>query len=99
MAKRRGLDVHYLGADLPTGSWVAAVEGRRVDAAVLAVPMAQDRPAAEEALRAMQSARPDVVFAVGGAHSDNLAGDVLVLPPKASTAAEELDERLHQAPV
>ena len=99
MAKRCGLDVHYLGADLPTRSWVAAVEGRRVDAAVLAVPMAQDRPAAEEALRAMQSARPDVVFAAGGAHSDNLTADVLVLPPKPSTAAEVLDERLHQAPV
>jgi methylmalonyl-CoA mutase cobalamin-binding subunit len=95
-AKRRGLDVHYVGADLPTDSWVAAVKARRMDAVVLAVVMEEDRAAAEATVRALQSAHPDLLVTVGGAQSPALADGVLTLSAGLGAAAEQLDELLHQ---
>lgn len=95
-AKRRGLTVHYLGADLPTASWVAAADARRVDAAVLSVVMSEDRRPAAETIRALQAARSDLVVAAGGAHATDLAAGALTLPASLGTAAEELDDLLHQ---
>ncbi len=94
--KRRGLDVHFVGSDLPARSWVAAVEARDVDAAVLAVPMIEDRRAARAAAQALRSCRPELLVAVGGAHAADLTTGVLTLPPCVSVAADELEELLHR---
>ncbi|MFL6001824.1 MAG: MerR family transcriptional regulator [Nocardioides sp.] len=98
-AKRRGLNVHYVGADLPTRSWVSAVEARPIEAVVLAVVMEEDRPATEATVRALQAARPDLLVAVGGAHSGGLADGVLTLPASLGAATAQLDELLHHTSV
>lgn len=95
-AKRRGLDVHFVGADLPARCWVAAVETRPVDAVVLAVPMIEDRPAARATVQALRSCRPELLVAIGGRHAKDLTTGVLVLPHQVSTAADELEELLHR---
>jgi MerR family transcriptional regulator, light-induced transcriptional regulator len=96
-AKRRGLGVHYLGADLPTASWVAAVETGQPEAAVLAVVMQEDRGAAVETARALRAAHPDLLIAAGGVHAIGLPDGVLALPGALGAAAEELDDLLHRA--
>lgn len=95
VARRRGLDVHYLGEDLPTASWVAAVAGRHVDAVVLSVVMAEDRAPALGAARALRAEHPDLLLAAGGPHAAHLEADVRVLPASVSRAAAELDDLLH----
>lgn len=66
MARRRGLDVLYAGADLPAPDWVELARRDDVSAAVLAVPTSSDVPAAQETVEALRSALPGLVVAVGG---------------------------------
>jgi MerR family transcriptional regulator, light-induced transcriptional regulator len=94
VAKRRGLDVQYLGADVPTASWVAAVQARRPAAAVLAVAMAEDRRAAAATARALRSARSDLLVAAGGAHAVDLRA-ARTLPASVGAAVDEIDALLH----
>lgn len=96
VARRRGLDVHYLGEDVPTASWVAAVAGRPVDAVVLSVMMAEDRPAAAGAARALRAEHPDLLVTAGGPHAEGLEADVRVLARSVDQAAAELDDLLHR---
>lgn len=95
-AKRRGLNVTYLGADLPKASWVAAAEAPHVDAAILSVVMAEDRGPAAEVAQTLQACRPGLLVAAGGAHSGDLADGVLILPTSLGEGAEEIDDRLHR---
>lgn len=97
VARRCGLDVHYLGSNVPTASWVTAVDVRRVDAVVLAVVMAEDRGPAAEVVDALREARPDLLIAAGGAHGDDLASGVVTLPASVRAAVDEVDELLHQS--
>jgi DNA-binding transcriptional MerR regulator/methylmalonyl-CoA mutase cobalamin-binding subunit len=98
-ARRRGLDVHYLGADLPTASWVSAVESRTVNAVVLAVVMEEDLAPARATVQALRSSRPELLIAAGGAQAGSLADGVLPLPAGLGAAAEALDELLHVSSV
>lgn len=93
-ARRRGLAVVYLGADLPVASWVRAVHAFPTRAAVLAVQTTDDRPAAVRTAQALMTARPDLPVAAGGAQSEDLAGGVVTLPKsitEAVVALERLD--------
>lgn len=89
--RRRGLNVLYLGADVPVSSWEAAVASHAARAAVLAVVTPQDRPAA--AAVAERLARHELRPAVctGGASSAGLAPGVRELPWGIGEAAHELD--------
>lgn len=98
-AKRRGLDVRYLGADVPTASWVTAAAEGPVDAVVLAVGMTRDRPTAEATARALLCSHRGLVVAAGGPHSAGLAPGVLELAPKVAAAADQLDDLLHRTAV
>ncbi len=93
-ARRRGLAVVYLGADLPVASWVRAVHAFPTRAAVLAVQTTDDRPAAVRTAQALMTARPDLPVAAGGAQSEDLAAGVVTLPKsitEAVVALERLD--------
>lgn len=93
--RRRGLDVLYLGANVPAPSWDRAVQTRSARAAVLSIVTPEDRPAALEV--AQQLLAHDVVPLVctGGASDANLAVGVHRLPASVGAAAHELDELLH----
>ena len=98
-ARRVGLDVLYLGADVPATSWEAAVTAHRARAAVLAVVTAADRPSAAATARRVVEVHPGVLVASGGAFGADLDDQVHALPDSIAAAAVELEENLHRSAV
>jgi DNA-binding transcriptional MerR regulator/methylmalonyl-CoA mutase cobalamin-binding subunit len=94
--RRRGMDVLYLGANVPVSSWEAAVRSREARAAVLSVVTPQDRPAAVAVAERLLSQTPVPTVCAGGASAADLAGGVQTLPSSIGTAAQELDQLLHR---
>lgn len=94
--RRRGLDVLYLGADVPDASWHAAVTTRSARAAVLAVVTHDDRPAAIATTQRLAAQHPGLLVVAGGGAGADLAPGVHSLPQTISSAAPELDELLHR---
>ena len=66
--RRAGLDVVYVGGDLPPDGWAAAVADRHPAAAVIGVPSAEDVPAVRETIAVLAATRPDLPVHVGGGH-------------------------------
>jgi DNA-binding transcriptional MerR regulator len=66
-ARRRGLAVHYLGADVPIPSWIEAVERTAAWLAVVGVVTPDDRKPAIEVARALRRPGHDVLVGFGGA--------------------------------
>ncbi len=87
--RRRGVDVVYLGADIPTEEWVSAARRRHARAAVLGVTREEGIGSARELADALGSITPPMSVWVGGSQSDAIDG-VHVLPPKVSEAAANL---------
>ncbi len=96
--RRRGLDVLYLGADVPESSWDAAVRAYAARAAVLAVVTAEDRRTAVMTAQRLQARNPALVVASGGAAGADLGPGVRSLGPTIGGAAEELDRLLNEDP-
>ena len=95
--RRRGMDVLYLGANVPVSSWEAAVRSREARAAVLSVVTPEDRPAAVAVAERLLSQAPAPMVCAGGASAANLAGGVQTLAPSIGAAAQELDQLVHRA--
>jgi methylmalonyl-CoA mutase cobalamin-binding subunit len=93
-ARRRGLAVVYVGADLPLDSWTRAVRAFPTGVAVMGVPTIDDAAAAAETARALTAGSPDVLVAAGGLGAADLSPDVLVLPPSIDEAAALVESRL-----
>jgi DNA-binding transcriptional MerR regulator/methylmalonyl-CoA mutase cobalamin-binding subunit len=93
--RRRGLDVLYLGADVPVSSWQSAVARHAARAAVLSVVMPEDRPPAVTVVERLQGDDSGLLVAAGGRSGDDLARGVRTLGPGIGAAAQELDELLH----
>ena len=96
--RRRGMDVLYLGSDVPVSSWEAAVRSRAARAAVMAVVMPEDRPAAvavAERLLDLDTVDTAPIVCAGGAAGDQLAARVRFLAASVGAAADELDELTH----
>jgi DNA-binding transcriptional MerR regulator len=90
-ARRRGLAVVYVGADLPVASWRRAVQAFPTRVAVLAVPTAADRPMAIQTVRALLESSPDIAVAAGGCFADDLDPDVVRLPGSIAEAAQVVE--------
>lgn len=90
--RRRGVDVRYLGADLPVESWVSAVRRLSPDAVAVSVPRAADSPAAEELVRTLVQAHPQVRIFAGGAGCAGWDGDqpATVLQGSVTRSAHDL---------
>ncbi|HXH77728.1 MerR family transcriptional regulator [Nocardioides sp.] len=93
--RRRGLDVLYLGANVPVSSWEAAVHSRGAKAAVLSVVTPEDRPSAIAVAERLLSLIPPPAVCSGGAAAAGLADGVRMLTPTIGAAAEELDQLVH----
>ena len=65
-ARRAGLTVQYLGADLPAGEWMLAARSTNAAIAVIGVPTAADADAARAVARSLRRGIPDLVVAFGG---------------------------------
>ncbi len=89
VARRSGMVVTYLGADLPADDWVEAAIRRRAGAAVIGAVTADDVFPAERVADALRAARPNILIAVGGAASEGVAAaGVLHLPDDLVAAAD-----------
>ena len=94
--RRRGMDVLYLGANVPVSSWEAAVRSREARAAVLSVVTPADRPAAIAVAERLLSQAPVPIVCAGGASAANLAGGIQTLASSIGAAAQELDQLVHR---
>jgi DNA-binding transcriptional MerR regulator/methylmalonyl-CoA mutase cobalamin-binding subunit len=65
-ARRAGLRIVYLGADLPLADWVAAVERTNARGVVIGALMNADGAAARSVASGLRAANPDLVIAFGG---------------------------------
>lgn len=92
-ARRRGLGVVYVGADLPVDSWLRAVRAFPTRAAVITVPTAEDRESAVATAQGLLQGMGDLVVAAGGGHAHDLAPGVLSLPHSITAAVGALDGR------
>lgn len=93
--RRRGLDVLYLGANVPENSWETAVTRHAARGAVMAVVTAVDRPVAIATAESLRANHPDLLVASGGAFGEHLAEGVRTLSPSIRAAAEEMELLLH----
>ncbi|EAQ00886.1 probable transcriptional regulator [Janibacter sp. HTCC2649] len=73
-ARQAGLTTVYLGADLPSQDWEAAVSGREAGGAVLSVPRPADVVSAQEVVDRLARSASGVVVAIGGRHQDEVTG-------------------------
>jgi DNA-binding transcriptional MerR regulator len=90
-ARRAGLPVTYLGADLPAADWVEAASRSGARSAVIAVPTDADRGNAAAVAEALRSTHPGLLLAAGGRGAlDGLGPDVTVLPHSLRAAVEAL---------
>lgn len=97
--RRLGVDVLFLGSDVPIASWVDAANESAARAAVIGVVTDRDVRPAIEVAAALRAARPMMTIAVGGAHAGGVAEppDVVVLPERVVEAAMALHARLNSA--
>jgi MerR family transcriptional regulator, light-induced transcriptional regulator len=95
-ARRAGLPVLYMGADLPVEDWVGAASRTKAAAAVIGVISEGDRHAASSVVAALRDAGLDVVVALGGraAHGLDTHADVVRLPEGLSAATTALRDAL-----
>jgi MerR family transcriptional regulator, light-induced transcriptional regulator len=94
--RRRGLDVLYLGADVPVESWLTALRDTGAPLAVIAIPTADDVPAARDVLAALRAGVPQTEVFVGapGAAGFEVEDETAVLPADIASAARLLAGRL-----
>lgn len=93
-ARRRGLNVLYLGADVPLESWRVALEATGAGLAVIGVVGATDVAAADRVVRTLQaSSRPPIV-ALGGRRAAEVPGatdGVVLLPDRIDEAVAVIE--------
>ena len=96
--QRAGVDVSYLGADLPPENWADAVHRLKPDAVVLGVPMTHDVLAVQRTVATLAAAFPGLRIFLGGAAQDQVGGRSVPLGHSIRNAARELAGILHAPP-
>jgi methanogenic corrinoid protein MtbC1 len=75
---RAGLNVGYVGGDVPPDGWVVAVTSSDPAAVVLGVPNLDDVAPVRDVVAALGAVRPDLPVLLGGGHQEQIgAGEVL----------------------
>jgi len=101
-ARRGGLSVRYLGADLPMQDWLDALIRTRARAVVIGAVIGPDVDAAQRVARALRAADPDVLICFGGRAAAEVEGSrlepFLRLPAELSEAVEAVREGLSSRP-
>jgi len=92
--RRAGLDVVYVGGDLPPESWAQSVARLRPAAVVIGVPASDDVLAVRDTVAVLTAAAPDLPVHLGGRHQDRVGGVATPLGHALATAAADLARRL-----
>jgi DNA-binding transcriptional MerR regulator/methylmalonyl-CoA mutase cobalamin-binding subunit len=87
-ARRAGLGVLYLGADVPMKSWLTAIDTTAASVAVVGVVGANDVAAATDVIAALDSSASRPRIAIGGPRAAQVArsGAAVLLPDSLETA-------------
>ncbi len=97
-ARRSGIPVSYLGADLPVENWSEAAARTEASAAVIGVVIDGDVEAAERTAQALRTTRPDILVCFGGPAAGSVAVDderlTLRLPAPLGEAVDALRRAL-----
>jgi DNA-binding transcriptional MerR regulator/methylmalonyl-CoA mutase cobalamin-binding subunit len=98
-ARRAGLPVVYLGADLPLADWLAAVDRTNARAVVIGAVLAEDESATRAIGRELRSLYPGLVIAYGGpaAPPADDATSTIRLPGNVRDSVATLREALRTA--
>ena len=89
--RRRGVNVLYLGPDVPLTSWVHVIAEPTVEAAVVGIARPADVAPGREVAEAIAVARPSLLLAVGGPSAEAVAeSQAHVLAARVADAASEL---------
>ena len=88
--RRAGLDVVYVGADLPTQHWVSVVERYAPAAVVIGVPTSADVLAVRDTVAALGAADPALTVHVGGGAQFEVGHGTSPLGHSLTTAARTL---------
>ncbi|HEY7024194.1 MAG TPA: MerR family transcriptional regulator [Candidatus Limnocylindrales bacterium] len=92
VARRAGVPVAYLGADIPIEDWVTAARSAR--AAVMAVPTHKDVPAATDLALRLRTDLPGLIVAAGGSSADEVPL-AIHLPDRLDAAVSVLKRELN----
>ena len=87
--RRRGVNVVYLGSDIPVEEWVRAADGRRARAAVIGVTSERFVERAQAVVDQLAAVSPPLSVWVGGSHRTAVSG-VHQLPDAVAEAASIL---------
>lgn len=87
--RRQGIDVRFLGADVPQHSWVHSVRTLRPAGVIISVPMSWDADPATRLVHTLRADHPEVVVWTGGHGITDRGHELAVptLPPSAVEAA------------
>jgi methanogenic corrinoid protein MtbC1 len=96
LLRRAGVDVLYLGADLPAQHWVRVVQQQRPDAVVIGTPTAADVLATRETVAALHGQDPTLRIHVGGGAQFDVGQGTAALGHSVTTAATDLAQALHR---
>ncbi|MEO6411180.1 MAG: MerR family transcriptional regulator [Pedococcus sp.] len=95
--RRAGVDVLYLGADLPAQHWVAVVQRHHPAAVVVGVPTVTDVLAVRETVAALQAVTPQLAIHVGGGAQFEVGQGTVPLGHAVVAAARDLADALRTA--
>ncbi|TAL07433.1 MAG: MerR family transcriptional regulator [Chloroflexota bacterium] len=88
--RRQGVNVLYLGPDVPISSWVHVVRERSTLAVIIGVAVPEDVDRAEAVAAAIQEAHPRVIIAIGGPTAHVATSDIRILGDRVTDAALEV---------
>ncbi|MDO5740431.1 MAG: MerR family transcriptional regulator [Ornithinimicrobium sp.] len=98
-ARRQGLDVVYLGADVPEDSWLYAVRSLRPAGVAVSVPLESDVANAVTLCHLLIESKTPVSIRLGGpaaaAAAEQVGTAVTLLPPSVVASASEVAAALH----
>ncbi|HEX5039393.1 MAG TPA: MerR family transcriptional regulator [Candidatus Limnocylindria bacterium] len=92
-ARRAGLAVHYIGADVPAADWLRAARATMASAAVIGVPTTSDASAARTVIASLRRSMPDLLVTLGGEGARGMPRQS-VLPARLPEAVRDLEARL-----
>jgi DNA-binding transcriptional MerR regulator/methanogenic corrinoid protein MtbC1 len=90
LLRRAGVDVLYLGADLPAQHWVRVVQQQRPAAVVIGTPTPTDVLATRETVAALRAADPALRVLVGGGAQFEVGQGAVTLGHSVAAAAQNL---------
>jgi DNA-binding transcriptional MerR regulator len=90
VARRRGMEVMYLGADVPPAAWTSAIGNQESAAVFIGVMTSWDIASTRYTLESLLITNPDIFFAIGGPQAHMVRTDAHVFRQSISDTVNSL---------